>query len=114
MTIEKAVMYLENMKWLKGYSNTTVDGVPLDNVIDDIIALLKAQEPRLITEADFDNADSYGFLPAWVEDKDDTEIICDCIKRTAITEPDEDYHYRYWTSKPRDTQRSETPWVRLN
>lgn len=33
------------MKWLKGYSNTIVDGVPLSDVIDDIIALLKAREP---------------------------------------------------------------------
>lgn len=46
MTHEEAVRHLKNMKWLKGYSNTTVDGVPLDNVIDDIIALLRAQEQR--------------------------------------------------------------------
>ena len=45
MTREAAIKHLENMKWLKGYDNTTVNGVPLDSVIDDIIALLKAQEP---------------------------------------------------------------------
>ena len=41
MTREEAIQHLENMKWLKGYDNTTVDGVPLDNVIDDIIDLIK-------------------------------------------------------------------------
>ena len=45
MTLSEAIMHLENMKWLKGYNNTTVDGVPLSDVIDDIITLLKAQEP---------------------------------------------------------------------
>lgn len=45
MTREEAIHHLENMKWLKGFSNTTVDGVPLDSVIDGIVALLKAQEP---------------------------------------------------------------------
>ena len=46
-TREEAIKHLENMKWLKGYSNTTVDGKPLENIIDDIIVLLKAQEPRV-------------------------------------------------------------------
>ena len=73
------------------------------------IALLKAQEPRLVTEADFENADPYGYLPVWVEDKDDSEIICDCITKHAITDPDEDYHYRYWTSRPTDEQREAIP-----
>ena len=46
MTVKKAVEYLELMKWLKGYDNTTVGGMPIANIIDDIIALLKAQEPK--------------------------------------------------------------------
>ena len=76
----------------------------------DALALLKAQEPRLVTEADFENADEYGYLPVWVEDKDDSEIICDCITKTAITDPDEDYHYRFWTSRPTDEQREAVKW----
>ena len=71
---------------------------------------LKAHEPRLVTEADFENADAYGFLPVWVEDKDDSELICDCITKTAITNPDEDYHYRYWTSRPDKATREAIPW----
>lgn len=78
---------------------------------DHLDALLKAQEPRIVTEADFNNADPYGYLPVWVEDKDDNEIICDCITKHAITEPDEDYHYRYWTSRPTDAQREAVPWL---
>ena len=77
----------------------------------DALALLKAQEPRLVTEADFDGADECGYLPVWVEDKDDSEIICDCITKRAITAPDEDYHYRYWTSRPTEEQREATPWM---
>lgn len=76
--------------------------------------LLKAQEPRLVTESDFKNADPYGYLPVWVEEKDDNEIICDCITKHAITEPDEDYHYRYWTSRPTDEQREEISWNAQN
>lgn len=57
MTVKEAVKHLENMKWLKGYDNTTVGGVPIADIIDDIIALLKAQgvatvEPKRIELAD--------------------------------------------------------------
>ena len=45
MTKEDAIKHLENMKWLLGVNNTTVDDIPLTKVIDDIAALLKAQEP---------------------------------------------------------------------
>lgn len=72
--------------------------------------IMKEQEPRLVTEADFDGADEYGYLPVWVEDKDDSEIICDCITKAAITDPDEHYHYRYWTSRPTDAQREAVKW----
>lgn len=45
MNDQQAITHLENMKWLKGYDNTSVDGVPLADIIDDIIALLREQEP---------------------------------------------------------------------
>ena len=41
MTREEAIQHLENMKWLKGYDNTTVNGRQLNLVIDDIIDILK-------------------------------------------------------------------------
>lgn len=43
--VDKAVSYLENMKWLKGYDNTEIGGVLIADIIDEIIALLKEQEP---------------------------------------------------------------------
>jgi len=70
---------------------------------------LAAQEQRLVAEVDFDGADEYGYLPVWVEYKDDSEIICDCITKTAITDLDEDY-CRYWTSRPVKEQREAIPW----
>lgn len=76
----------------------------------DALALLKAQEPRLVTEADFENADAYGYLPVWVEEKDDSEIVCDCITKAALEDMDSGYHYRYWTSIPTQEQREATPW----
>lgn len=44
MTTVEAIKHLENMKWLKGYDNTKVDGVPLSNIIDDIIDILKEKQ----------------------------------------------------------------------
>lgn len=41
MTREEAIQHLENMKWLKGYDNTTVNGRQLDLVVDDIIDIMK-------------------------------------------------------------------------
>lgn len=82
----------------------------IDALLADALSLLKAQEPRLVTEADFDGADEYGYLPVWVEDKDDSEIICDCITKTAITDQDEDYHYRFWTSRPTEAEREAVKW----
>ena len=75
----------------------------------DALALLKSQEPRLVSEADFENADAYGYLPVWVAYKDGG-IICDCITITAITNPDVTCDYRFWTSKPSDEQRKAVKW----
>jgi hypothetical protein len=112
MTIKEAIMILNaNVVFAcgrAGFDSTTVKMV--EDALDTIEDALKAQEPRLVTEADFENADPYGYLPVWVEDKDDSEIICDCITKYAITEPDEDYHYRFWTSRPDEKRRAETPW----
>ncbi len=76
---------------------------------DMVIALLKAQEPRLVTESDFDGADEYGYLPVWTEEKDG-DMYCECIPKVAITDPDGIEVLRYWTSRPTDAQREATPW----
>ncbi len=79
----------------------------------DALALLKAQEPRLVTESDFDGADEYGYIPVWTEEKDG-DMYWECIPKAAITDPDGIGVLRYWTSRPIDAQREATPWERLN
>lgn len=79
------------------------------NLLKDAIALLKAQEPRLVTEADFKNADEYGFIPAWYEGLVNKEGWWNCIPKEALETAKED-GCRYWTSKPSLKQMEETPW----
>ena len=43
--------------------NDTCD--TMDEIHSDALTLLKAQEPRLVTESDFDGADEYGYIPVW-------------------------------------------------
>lgn len=50
MTVQQAVGHLENIKWLKGFDNTMVDGRPLPDIIDDIINLLEAQDEQVQRE----------------------------------------------------------------
>ena len=71
--------------------------------------LLKAQEPRLVTESDFDGADEYGYIPAWTEEKDG-DMYWECIPKAAITDSDSNVVFRHWTSAPTDEQREATPW----
>ena len=77
--------------------------------LKDALALLKAQEPRLVTESDFDGADEYGYIPVWTEEKDG-DMYWECIPKVAITCPDGIVVLRYWTSCPTDEQREATPW----
>lgn len=44
MTVKEAVLYLEDMKWLKGYDNTRVGDKPLAEIIDEIIELITKQK----------------------------------------------------------------------
>ena len=70
---------------------------------------LKAQEPRLVTESDFNGADEYGYIPVWTEEKDG-DMYWECIPKVAITDPDGIEVLRYWTSRPTDEQREAEPW----
>lgn len=102
---------IEALEMSYKYSNVDENNTLVPQcVVLHALALLKTQEPRLVTEADFENADPYGYLPVWVEDKDNGEIICDCITKHAIMEPDEDCHYRYWTSRPTEEQIKAEEW----
>lgn len=81
----------------------------------DALALLKAQEPRLVTPEDFENADEYGFIPVWCEvtgNTSDPFVIKDywnCIPIDALETARED-GYRYWTAKPSLKKMEETLW----
>lgn len=77
--------------------------------VEDAIAMLKAQEPRLVTEADFENADEYGFIPVWCEVIGNTKDYWNCITIGALETAKED-GCRYWTSKPSLKQMEDTPW----
>ena len=69
------------------------------------LALLKAQEPRLVVKEDFENADKYGYLPVFVESRDG-EMYWDCITDAALG----DTVSRFWTTKPTDEQRKAVKW----
>lgn len=81
----------------------------MEHLKRDILVLLKAQEPRIVTEADFENADEGGFIPTWCEEKDTGEVYCECIPIGAL----EDAKFgrvRWWTFRPTDEQREATLW----
>lgn len=82
-----------------------------NNVKDELDAMEKAQEPRVITIADFENnhdLDDLGYLNAWVDYKDGN--LCGwatiCLKDVGEFVDVR----RYWTSRPTDEMRRETPW----
>ena len=80
------------------------------------IKLLDAQEPRLLTAEDFHgnpDLDDGGGLPCWKEARKETRrsgwaVIC-YGKWLADTEGGV---ARYWTRKPSEEQRRDTPWKR--
>lgn len=84
-----------------------------EQMFDDVLALLKAQEPRLVTESDFNSADEYGYIPVWTEEKDG-DMYWECIPKAAITDPDGIEVLRYWTTRPDQATMEATPWERLN
>ena len=77
-----------------------------DNCDVDENGLLKEQEAHIVTESDFENADIYGFLPAWCEERYANDIYCECIKKEALHEAE----IRYWTAKPSNEQRQAVKW----
>ncbi len=73
--------------------------------LKDALALLKEQEPRLITADDFKNADTWGWIPAWCEEKDGSSYW-EMITVGAL----EETKYQYWTARPTDEQRKAVKW----
>lgn len=90
------------------------DDTELHEMYTEVIALLKAQEPRLLTAEDFESntmLDDDGRLPCWCEDMVGGDgwtavsvggVLPDHVKANGC---------RYWTSRPTDEQREAEPWA---
>ena len=79
--------------------------------LKDALALLVAQEPRLITVKDFEsnpNVDQYGCLPCWMEYREEPKWDgwAEATVHTCI-----ECGRRPWTSRPTDEQREAVPWM---
>ena len=73
--------------------------------VDHLVADLR----ETLIKSDFENADEYGFIPAWYEGLVNKEGWWNCIPKEALETAKED-GCRYWTSKPSLKQMEETPW----
>lgn len=89
------------------------DGLCIQHWGNDALALLKAQEPRVMTPQDFDGnpmKDQYGNLPCWLESREPLVASNWCRWN------EDDFirpmmrNFRPWTSRPTDEQREATPW----
>ena len=87
------------------------------STIQDALALLKAQEPRVMTPQDFDGnpmKDQYGNLPCWLESREPLVASNWCRWN------EDDFirpmmrNFRPWTSRPTDEQREATPWLNMS
>lgn len=82
----------------------------LDTAIKDALALLKAQEPRVMTLEDFENnpsVDQYGCLPCWMEYREEPKWDgwAEATVHTCV-----EHGRRPWTSRPTDEQREAEKW----
>ena len=82
-----------------------------ENMIRAALALLREQEPRVVTTADFENnpnLDDGGHLNVWEEYKDGARYGWNTINVNdvrAFTDL-----RRYWTSRPTEEQRKAVAW----
>lgn len=64
MTIKEAILHLEDMKFLKGYDNTTSNGTPISEIIDEIIGILKEHEHSNAAKGCFGHQQTYDYIPS--------------------------------------------------
>lgn len=87
-----------------------VDRVRTD-LLQTVVWLLKAQEPRVVTPSDFENnpdLDSLGYLNVYEEYKDGTRSGWNTISVNDVRSFTD--IRRYWTSRPTDEQREAVKW----
>lgn len=92
------------------YFACKVKGVMFDEWLEEsrkAIALLKAQEPRVLTLGEARNVEV-----VWVEDRSTREIYPYIVKNNMNDSKLYKYgvQWRCWTSCPTDEQRKMTPW----
>lgn len=88
--------------------------VPRDTVTA-ALALLKAQEPRLVTREDFQQAPAYdGVLPCWKESRSKTRRNgwAAIVYGKALQDMEAGVA-RYWTGVPTEEQRREMAWPQM-
>lgn len=101
---EKVINTLEwILNHIKEYGHYQVDNY--ENTIREALVMLKAQESRLVIKEDFVNADRWGYLPVYVENREG-DMYWDCITDAALG----DTVSRFWTTKPTDEQRKAVEW----
>lgn len=81
-------------------------------ICKDALALLKAQEARLVTREDFERAPAYdGVLPCWKENRKPTRRNgWVAIVYGKALQDTETGMVRYWTGVPTEEQRREMAW----
>ena len=99
-------------------ANAAYDQELMIQVVTEAIALLKAQEPHIVTIADYKNnpnVDKDGNLAVWRESRhfngiayhEDGWIV---LNRDRVEGWFNSEVIRFWTSRPTDEQREATPW----
>lgn len=97
------------------------DDTELHEMYEEVIALVKAQEPRVLALEEIHRG-----MAVWLEDVDKTDVIlaiggssgggCKCfitVDDRSIAPCDSDYgvRWRAWTREPTAEQRRETHWM---
>ena len=117
---EKVIKGLECCSQMAGevcrkcpYANECEEGdgllVGSAHLAADALSILKAQEPRLITNDDFVNADAWGTIPAWIEYNpaiEGAESGWAIIDSDILGSP----FKKAWTARPTDEQRKAVKW----
>ena len=105
------------------YCGDTCSGI--DGVVYDALALLKAQEPRVMTLEEISSINGGDII--WIEDRSLDQMIagikfqspsknCYYVMLIGSTRPQPfskelyEVNWRIWTSRPTDEQREATPW----
>lgn len=122
---EKVIKGLECILWPLcicnecPYGDVRSEGMCKTQIVHDAIALLKAQEPRVMTEQEMRDAEPGAVI--YCEQRDEVRTyLTPMIKYDdgvfenrflgAVPEATQLPNIRFWSSKPTDEQRQSEPW----